>query len=153
MKLTSILLSLFAVSAKPADEIVTSLPQMGTFDYGVYSGYVPITGTSKTIFSNLKSPHGGRFFGGKYMVTNTAVGDLQFIENNKLIKYNFENLPGKDEQVANLEWLQNSICLKDDCWITIDSNRTAFVVFDIKKQLKQLIPYDNNWAVQDLVKL
>lgn len=112
-----------------------------------------ITGTSKTIFSNLKSPHGGRFFGGKYMVTNTAVGDLQFIENNKLINYNFENLPGKDEQVANLEWLQNSICLKDDCWITIDSNRTAFVVFDTKKQLKQLIPYDNNWAVQDLVRL
>jgi carboxypeptidase C (cathepsin A) len=49
LKITSVLLSLFAVSAKPAEEIVTSLPQMGTFPYGVYSGYVPIPGTSRTI--------------------------------------------------------------------------------------------------------
>jgi carboxypeptidase C (cathepsin A) len=34
-------------NAKPAEELVTELPLMGTFDYGVYSGFVPINGTSK----------------------------------------------------------------------------------------------------------
>jgi len=36
-----------AVSAKPAEEIVTELPLMTNFTYGVYSGFVPINGTTK----------------------------------------------------------------------------------------------------------
>ncbi len=36
--------------AAPADDFVESLPQMGdSFDFGVYSGYIPLTGPSKKI--------------------------------------------------------------------------------------------------------
>jgi len=44
-------LLLLAVAAKPADELVKNLPDMGTedFPYGVYSGTIPVTGTSKTL--------------------------------------------------------------------------------------------------------
>lgn len=36
-------------SAAPAAEKVDYLPQMGNFTYGVYSGYLPINGTSKSL--------------------------------------------------------------------------------------------------------
>jgi len=35
--------------------------------------------------------------------------------------------------------------------VTIDSNRTSFVVFHPEKQLYDIIPYNDNWAVQDMV--
>ena len=36
-------------SAAPQADKVDSLPDMGTFPYGVYSGYLPINGTSKSL--------------------------------------------------------------------------------------------------------
>jgi hypothetical protein len=35
--------------AAPAEDKVDSLPQMGTFDFGVYSGYLAIDGTPKQL--------------------------------------------------------------------------------------------------------
>ena len=35
--------------------------------------------------------------------------------------------------------------------VTIDSNRTAFVIFHPEKQLYDIIPFNKDWAVQDLV--
>ena len=37
------------IAAKPADELVKELPGQATFDFGVFSGYVPIPGTTKNI--------------------------------------------------------------------------------------------------------
>ena len=42
------------ITAKPQDELVTSLPQMNfttaeNFTYGVYSGFVPVGNSSRTI--------------------------------------------------------------------------------------------------------
>ena len=37
------------VSTKPQDELVAQLPDIDPFDFGVYSGYVPIKDTSKQI--------------------------------------------------------------------------------------------------------
>ena len=36
-------------NTKPTEDLVESLPGMETFDFGLYSGYVDITGTSKKI--------------------------------------------------------------------------------------------------------
>ena len=47
-----------------------------------------------------------------------------------------------------MEWLQNSKI--NDFIVTIDSDRTSFVIFH-RKQLYDIIPYNDNWAVQDLV--
>jgi len=38
------------VEAKRDVDLVKSLPQMETFNYGVYSGYFPIEGTNKSIY-------------------------------------------------------------------------------------------------------
>ena len=56
MKMASLALGAFlglmtnTAEAKPADDLVTSLPQMETFNYGVYSGYFPIANTTKNIY-------------------------------------------------------------------------------------------------------
>ena len=49
-----------------------------------------------------------------------------------------------------MEWLQNSI-LVDDFIITIDSNRTSFLIFSPDKGLYDLIPYNMDWAIQEMV--
>ena len=35
--------------AAPAEDKVDSLPQMGDFTFGLYSGYLPIQGTKKSL--------------------------------------------------------------------------------------------------------
>jgi carboxypeptidase C (cathepsin A) len=53
-----ILALLGLIKAKPADEFVKSLPGMADFDFGVYSGYVPIKGTTKNIHYLLDESQG-----------------------------------------------------------------------------------------------
>jgi len=45
-------------NAKPAEELVTSLPQMETFAYGVYSGFIDIKDTSKSLHYLLAESQG-----------------------------------------------------------------------------------------------
>ena len=68
----------------------------------------------------------------------------------KFVRYDFTNLPGKSESTKELEWLQTSH-FQNEVIITIDSNRTAFVFFDIFAQKRMIVPFDTNWAVQDFV--
>ena len=44
-----IVLSTYLVMAKPSDELVPTLPQMGAFPYGVYSGFINMTKTDRSI--------------------------------------------------------------------------------------------------------
>ena len=110
------------------------------------------TGEKDVVFENLVSPHGGQMRNGEEMVTNTAGGEVQ-ITHKHLIKFDFSQLPKKDPRLGDLEWLQNTARLSNGYFVTIDSNRTAFVFFHPEKQLLNIIPYNKDWAVQDILEL
>ena len=103
-------------------------------------------GSCERVLDGMKSPHGGRNYRNQYMATSTATGEVVFSRDNRL---SFVNLPGKPDELASLEWLQNSAPF-DDCIITIDANRNSFVLIDPDNSLYDMIPFDPNWAIQDI---
>lgn len=110
------------------------------------------TGEKKQVFNQLVSPHGGQIRNGQEMVTNTAGGEIQ-LKSGGLLKFSFHNLPEKDSRLGSLEWLQNTARLQNGYFVTIDSNRTAFVFFHPGKRTYQIVPYNKDWAVQDILEL
>ena len=80
------------------------------------------------------------------MATSTASGEVRVNDDTFL----FQNLANKPSELAEMEWLQNSKRINDFI-VTIDSNRTSFVVFHPEKKLYDIIPYNDNWAVQDMI--
>ena len=104
------------------------------------------TGEIAVVMDGLKNPHGGWQSNKFLMATSTASGEVRLNDNTFL----FQNLANKPADLAEMEWLQNSKKINDFI-VTIDSNRTSFVIFHPEKQLYDIIPYNDNWAVQDLV--
>lgn len=108
-----------------------------------------ITGKAIKVLDKLKNPHGGQNFHQKFMGTSTGQGELAIGDTQFQDRYQISKLPGKPTELVDMEWIQNSIKL-DDNFICIDSNRNAFIIFNPEKKLIDLIPYDNNWAIQDI---
>ena len=108
------------------------------------------TGDSEIVIGNLQSPHGGMNYREGTMVTNTRGGSVEYKSDFEQLILDFSNLEGKPKELGDAEWLQNSLNT-DNIIVTIDSNRTSFVIIDPVKKCYDMIPYDNNWAVQDLV--
>ena len=104
------------------------------------------TGEIDIVMDGLRNPHGGWQSANVLMATSTTSGEVR-LNNDAFL---FQNLPNKSAELAEMEWLQNSKIINDFI-VTIDSNRTSFVVFHPKKQLYDIIPYNDNWAVQDIV--
>ena len=104
------------------------------------------SGAFSMVMDGLKNPHGGWQSANFLMVTSTASGEVR-LNNDAFL---FQNLANKPAELAEMEWLQNSKRINDFI-VTIDSNRTSFVVFHPKKQLYDMIPYNDNWAVQDMI--
>ncbi len=104
------------------------------------------TGEIAVVMDGLKNPHGGWQSNKFLMATSTASGEVRLNDNVFL----FQNLANKPADLAEMEWLQNSKKINDFI-VTIDSNRTSFVIFHPEKKLYDIISYNDNWAVQDLV--
>lgn len=102
------------------------------------------------VIEDLKNPHGGHFANNSFMATSTTNG--QFVVLNKEEKkiLDFASLPGKSQELGSMEWIQNTISY-GDLFVAIDSNRTSFIIFDLKKRLYDKISFDADWAVQDTV--
>jgi hypothetical protein len=107
------------------------------------------SGDAEKLIDGMKSPHGGRNYKDGYMATSTATGEVFFSSSERL---SFKGLPGKPEALAELEWLQNSAPF-DDCIITIDANRNAFVLFDPEKKIYDMVSFDPDWAIQDIAEI
>lgn len=103
------------------------------------------TGKIAVVMDGLRNPHGGWQSANILMATSTASGEVRLNDDTFI----FQNLANKPAELAEMEWLQNSKKIKDFI-LTIDSNRTSFVVFHPEKKLYDIIPYNNNWAVQDV---
>lgn len=109
-----------------------------------------ITGKADKVLDGLKNPHGGRRYKGGILATSTGHGEVVWKTDSGEHRYNFSKLPGKAEGLENLEWLQNTASV-GEFLVTIDSNRTSFIIFDPEQALYDIIPYDPDWAVQDLM--
>lgn len=108
------------------------------------------SGQARKVLRGLKTPHGGRNFDGKYFATSTGTGEVVIGNPKRETRYEFARLPGKPEELDGLEWVQNSIQLGEN-FISIDSNRTSLVVFNPISREYSRIPYNHDWAVQDIV--
>ena len=104
------------------------------------------TGKISTVMDGLKNPHGGWQSREVLMATSTASGEVRLNDDVFL----FQNLERKPQDLGEMEWLQNSKKINDFI-VTIDSNRTSFVIFHPEKKIYDMIPYNDNWAVQDMV--
>jgi len=107
-------------------------------------------GSSKSLLSGLRNPHGGRSFGDGLLVTSTASGQVVWLRPGLETRYAFQALPGKDPALGEWEWIQNSLHA-GSAIVSIDSNRTSFIIFDPINKLMDNISYDMEWAVQDAV--
>ncbi|MBF45881.1 MAG: hypothetical protein CMD38_06385 [Flavobacteriales bacterium] len=103
-----------------------------------------------TVIESMKHPHGGKQSDTISLATSTNSGEVVLIKDGVEYRYYTNELEGKALELVDMEWLQNSIIV-DDNIITIDSNRTSFLIFNPDKELYDLIPYNMNWAIQDMV--
>lgn len=94
----------------------------------------------------LTNPHGGRYHRGEWIAASTAQGAL--IRSNKA--FSIRNLPGKPPELAEMEWVQN-VAVLGELYILIDSNRCALILLHLDKQLYDVLPLDEQWAVQDML--
>ena len=109
------------------------------------------SGKVKEVMSGLKNPHGGHLFGEQYRATSTGSGEIVLKEKGKdEVRISFRSLPGKPDELQDLEWIQNTISFQNYL-IAIDSNRTSLIIIDPAKQYYDCIAYNDNWALQDLV--
>ncbi len=109
------------------------------------------SGTSTILLDQMNSPHGGMFLDkDTIFATNTRGGSVVLKSSNRKTIFDFTQLSGKPDFLHDKEWIQNSTPLKDSI-ISIDSNRNQLVIFEPKTRKIHTIPYNDNWAVQDIV--
>ena len=83
------------------------------------------------------------------MATSTSAGSVVIKDDNFQYFVSFTNLPQKNKDLKDMEWLQNTR-FHNGIFITIDSNRNSFIIYDIAKKLYDVIPYNPDWSIQDL---
>lgn len=108
------------------------------------------TNSYEKVITGLRNPHGGKRWRNEFIATSTTEGAVILGSLNDQKKFNFQKLKGKPSLLKGLEWVQNSI-IKGDLVISIDSNRNSFIIFDINKKLIDIVPFDQNFAIQDIV--
>lgn len=110
----------------------------------------PINGNSAKILDGLKNPHGGHVLNEDVIATSTGTGEVHRLRKaqNRTV-YSFKNLDAKPEELTGMEWIQNTET-HSNYYLSIDSNRTSFVIFNPELKLYDMIPFDENWAVQDI---
>ncbi|MFW5916406.1 MAG: hypothetical protein ACOCTM_02930 [Bacteroidota bacterium] len=110
------------------------------------------SGKTEKILDGLVNPHGGmKLKSGSIMGTSTKGGEVVIREKEIQYHYDFSRIPGKPDFLSDFEWIQNSIVTREGNILAIDSNRNSFVIFNPEKKLIDFIPYDENWAVQDVI--
>lgn len=120
------------------------------FHAGAVFGIDRKHGGAIKLMDGLKNPHGGRRYKGGLLATSTGDGEVVWLKDSVETRFNFTALPGKDPELGEREWLQNTASI-GDLLVTIDSNRTSFIVWDPVSKLYDIVAYDPDWAVQDLM--
>ncbi|MGM0530854.1 MAG: hypothetical protein ACQER7_05835 [Bacteroidota bacterium] len=109
------------------------------------------TGKAVKVLDQLKNPHGGmKLKENNFTATSTASGEIVTGTIKKQNRYTFENLKGKPDFLKDMEWVQNTKIVGKN-FIAIDSNRNSFIIINTEKKLISTVPYNPNWAIQDIV--
>lgn len=108
------------------------------------------TNKAEKVLDDLTNPHGGCNYKSEFMATSTKSGELVFGNTENQDRFDFSKIEGKAKELGDFEWIQNSIVVNENI-ISIDSNRNCFVIFNPEEKLYDLIAFDKNWAVQDLI--
>lgn len=109
------------------------------------------SGKAEKKLENLKNPHGGCLLDKNfYMATSTKSGEVVHGNQTWQKRYDFSMIKGKPDYLVDFEWIQNSI-IEEDNIISIDSNRNMIIIFNPELQLIDFIPYNKNWAIQDII--
>jgi hypothetical protein len=113
-------------------------------------------GSSERLLDGLKNPHGGRRRGVGIMATSTASGEIVERDATGIRRWQFARLGGKAEGMEEREWIQNTCVVpmeadRPEVLVAIDANRTCFAVIDTVEQRLDMVPFPQDWAVQDLV--
>ncbi len=110
----------------------------------------PVAGIATPVLEGLSNPHGGRAWQRALMATSTTAGMVIIKSSERELMYDFTHLPGKANALTNMEWIQNTI-VSGNTFISIDSNRAAFHLFDPVAEKRISVAFNPDWAVQDLV--
>lgn len=113
------------------------------------------TGTTTLVLDGLSHPHGIRKYNSGFIVTDTAHGACIILDKDlrPIKKLSFGNLPGKTPEAQSDEWLQQVIPFNGDLLAAIDSHRAGLYILDPDNALIRRIPYDPNWAMQEVCPL
>jgi hypothetical protein len=135
-------------SYDPNGEILATL-----FHEGTVRQINHVTGESTIVVRGLKNPHGGYRSISHIMVTNTGKGELWLeAQNGDQDHFISEGLSGKAPEMGDANWWQNAIAWGQN-YIVIDSNRNALLILDPVAKLFDLLSFNADWAVQDLILL
>ncbi len=111
------------------------------------------SGDWRVVIGGLQAmPHGIMPHRQGWLVTNTMAGecwltDARFQVVDKLVT---ARLPGKPPAMAAHEWLQAVLPWTDPTFIGLDANR-GLIVFDVERQLFQVLAADENWCIHHAV--
>jgi len=97
----------------------------------------------------LKNPHGGQAWQSALVATSTTAGMVMMKTFDRVLCYDLSNLEGKPDSLAAMEWIQNTK-ISGNTFISIDSNRSAFQLFDPVAEKRISIPFNPDWAIQDI---
>ncbi len=109
-----------------------------------------VSGKAKAVLTGLKNPHGGHIHHQEIIATSTGTGEIIVKKGDSVTAFSTANLPGKPPELGKMEWVQNTLSTKEYL-IAIDSNRTSFIIIHPQKKMYDIISYNNNWAVQDMI--
>lgn len=109
----------------------------------------PVAGIATAVMDGLKNPHGGQAWQSALVATSTTAGMVMMKTFDRVLCYDLSNLEGKPDSLAAMEWIQNTK-ISGNTFISIDSNRSAFQLFDPVAEKRISIPFNPDWAIQDI---
>ena len=95
--------------------------------------------------------HGLRKYKNNWIVTDTTAGKVNILSKDFKITDNvyFKRLEGKPDILGEIEWVQNTIQLNSNEFISIDSNR-GLIHFNLKEKIYAIYQLNENWCFQDI---
>ena len=99
-------------------------------------------------------PHGIKTYNKGWMITNTTKGEFIILSKNFKIlkKIKISSFPDNITKIKGIEWLQNTIAIRNNLFLCIDANR-GLICLDIKNFKYCIYQINKEWCVQDALEI